>query len=97
MSILILYAFLYILLQVSHTLLSLIDPETSQPFHDIQRRMVVFTKLLQSGVPQGFIWDRHSFQRPSHLPIDDVKSSAGSAYHYLIFSKCVRLEIITLQ
>ncbi|GAB4854682.1 hypothetical protein Ancab_023264 [Ancistrocladus abbreviatus] len=42
-----------LVVQVSHTILSLIDPETRQPFHDRQRRLAIFAKMLRSGVPQS--------------------------------------------
>lgn len=39
--------------QVAHTLLSIIDPVDRQPFSSTQKRVFVFTKMLQSAVPQS--------------------------------------------
>ncbi|KAI7995328.1 GPI inositol-deacylase [Camellia lanceoleosa] len=40
-----------LVVQVSHTLLSLIDAEAGQPFFDTQKRLAAFTKMLHSGMP----------------------------------------------
>ncbi|XP_066397199.1 uncharacterized protein [Miscanthus floridulus] len=39
--------------QVAHTLLSIIDPVDRHPFSSTQKRVFVFTKMLQSAVPQS--------------------------------------------
>lgn len=41
-------------MQVSHTLLSLVDSKTSQPFSDTQKRLWVLTRMLQSALSQSF-------------------------------------------
>ncbi|KNA13999.1 hypothetical protein SOVF_111530 isoform B [Spinacia oleracea] len=41
-----------LVVQVSHTLLSLVDPDTRNPFTDRQKRLAVFTKMLYSGLRQ---------------------------------------------
>ncbi|RVW93991.1 hypothetical protein CK203_034105 [Vitis vinifera] len=58
--------------QVSHTLLSLIDPKTNQPFPGTQRRVAIFAKMLRSGIPQSFNWMRSQpFQQSMHVPFQD--------------------------
>ncbi|XP_052196257.1 uncharacterized protein LOC127803797 isoform X2 [Diospyros lotus] len=49
-----------LVVQVAHTLLSLIDPEMGQPFLDTPKRLAVFTKMLHSGIPQSFDWLKQS-------------------------------------
>ncbi|KAL0692593.1 hypothetical protein Bca4012_059773 [Brassica carinata] len=39
---------------VSHTLLSLLDSKTSQPFSDTRKRLWVLTRMLQSALSQSF-------------------------------------------
>ncbi|KAH7847529.1 hypothetical protein Vadar_027217 [Vaccinium darrowii] len=70
-----------LVVQVSHTLLSLMDPETGQPFSDTQKRLSVFTKMLHSGIPQSFNWLRQS--PLSRLPVQDGKQATGSLGHTL--------------
>ncbi|KAH7847717.1 hypothetical protein Vadar_029491 [Vaccinium darrowii] len=70
-----------LVVQVSHTLLSLMDPETGQPFSDAQKRLSVFTKMLHSGIPQSFNWLRQS--PLSRLPVQDGKQATGSPGHTL--------------
>lgn len=41
-------------MQVSHTLLSLMDSKTGQPFSDTQKRLQVLTRMLQSALSQSF-------------------------------------------
>ncbi|VVB04204.1 unnamed protein product [Arabis nemorensis] len=43
-----------LVVQVSHTLLSLVDSKTSQPFSDTQKRIRVLTRMLQSALAQSF-------------------------------------------
>ncbi|CAN7044853.1 unnamed protein product [Brassica rapa subsp. trilocularis] len=43
-----------LVVQVSHTLLSLVDSKTSQPFSDTQMRLWVLTRMLQSALSQSF-------------------------------------------
>ncbi|KAG5527122.1 hypothetical protein RHGRI_028142 [Rhododendron griersonianum] len=67
--------------QVSHTLLSLMDPETGQPFSDTQKRLSIFMKMLHSGIPQSFNWLRQPLL--SRLPVQDGKEATGSLGHTL--------------
>ncbi|KAI8533503.1 hypothetical protein RHMOL_Rhmol10G0016100 [Rhododendron molle] len=70
-----------LVVQVSHTLLSLMDPETGQPFSDTQKRLSIFTKMLHSGIPQSFNWLRQPLL--SRLPVQDGKEATGSLGHTL--------------
>ncbi|KAJ6302131.1 hypothetical protein OIU77_016261 [Salix suchowensis] len=45
-----------LVVQVSHTLLSLIDSKTGQPFPEANKRLAVFARMLRSGIPQSFNW-----------------------------------------
>ncbi|KAL7227619.1 hypothetical protein ACSBR1_022482 [Camellia fascicularis] len=75
-----------ILSQVSHTLLSLVDPEAGQPFSDTQKRLAVFTKMLHSGMPPSSNWLRQSLlpQQATHDPVQDGKKMTGTInFHYL--------------
>ncbi|XP_062151546.1 GPI inositol-deacylase isoform X6 [Alnus glutinosa] len=60
-----------LVVQVSHTLLSLIDSRTGQPFPDTQKRLAIFTRMLRSGLPKRFDWMMQSHltsQKPKHVP-----------------------------
>lgn len=46
----------HFLLQVSHTLLQLVDKKTGQPFERPQMRLAVFVTKLRSALPQVFGW-----------------------------------------
>ncbi|GFY87273.1 hydrolases, acting on ester bond [Actinidia rufa] len=72
-----------LVVQVSHTLLSLMDPETGQPFSDTQKRLAVFTKMLHSAIPQSFNWFRQSLLPQQATPdsIKDGKEVTGSHWH----------------
>lgn len=74
-----------LVVQVSHTLLSLIDPKTNQPFPGTQRRVAIFAKMLRSGIPQSFNWMRRSqpFQQSVHVPFQDKLDNSGSQVHSL--------------
>lgn len=41
-------------MQVSHTLLSLVDSKSGQPFSDSQTRLWILTRMLQSALAQSF-------------------------------------------
>lgn len=45
-----------LVVQVSHTLLSLVDKDHGRPFNDVRQRVAIFTKMLHSGIPQNFNW-----------------------------------------
>lgn len=62
--------------QVSHTLLSMIDPVDRQPFLSSQKRVAVFAKMLQSAVPQSLSWMNHvSGSQSSNLLASDTRDA----------------------
>ncbi|KAL9231516.1 hypothetical protein vseg_006738 [Gypsophila vaccaria] len=68
-----------LVIQVSHTLLSLVDPETDSPFSDKKRRLTVFTKMLRSGFQHGanVISQAPAFPITRHT-VNDGSYSRGS-------------------
>lgn len=58
-----------LVVQVSHTLLSLIDPEKGQPVPDVRKRLGMFMKMLHSGIPQNFGWLGQSKLPKKSIPI----------------------------
>ncbi|GAY48375.1 hypothetical protein CUMW_111170 [Citrus unshiu] len=69
-----------LVVQVSHTLLSLIDSRTGQPFLDTRQRLAMFSRMLRSGTPQSFNWmmQSHLFHQSTPASIKDAKDAAGS-------------------
>uniref|UniRef100_A0A0D9XBS7 GPI inositol-deacylase n=1 Tax=Leersia perrieri TaxID=77586 RepID=A0A0D9XBS7_9ORYZ len=55
-----------LVVQVAHTLLSMVDPLNGRPFLSPEKRVFVFAKMLQSAVPQSLSWV---------TPVSGVKSS----------------------
>ncbi|GAB2223103.1 hypothetical protein Droror1_Dr00017240 [Drosera rotundifolia] len=55
-----------LVVQVSHTILSLLDRETAQPSHGRQRRLAIFAKMLRNSLPQNLDWIAESSQLSSH-------------------------------
>ncbi|KAK3129298.1 hypothetical protein QOZ80_6BG0476710 [Eleusine coracana subsp. coracana] len=45
-----------LVVQVAHTLLSIIDPINREPFSSTEKRVFVFAKMLRSAVPQSLSW-----------------------------------------
>ncbi|XP_031404775.1 uncharacterized protein LOC116213832 isoform X2 [Punica granatum] len=73
-----------VVVQVSHTLLSLVDSKTGQTYPDTQKRLAIFAKMLRSGVAQSFNWmnQSHSLQHSTHSLVDDERGLlAGSQVH----------------
>lgn len=70
---------IYILIQVSHTLLSLIDSRTGQPFPDTQKRLAVFARMLRSGISHNFDWMMQlpSYKRSLNIPAQNTKDVTG--------------------
>ncbi|GAV85514.1 PGAP1 domain-containing protein [Cephalotus follicularis] len=69
-----------LVVQVSHTLLSLIESQTGQPVADSRKRLAIFARMLRSGIPQSCNWMVQS-QLPHqsiHIPNTDVEAAAGS-------------------
>lgn len=77
-------------LQVSHTLLSLMDSRTGQPFPETQKRLTVFSKMLRSGIPRTFNWMKqpYSSHQSTHTPIKDIKNALGN-YQSSLYG-CIR-------
>lgn len=83
-----------LVIQLSHTLLTLINSENGQPFTSSEKRLLIFTKMLQSGLPQslGLTKLGQSSLAFHDLPIDSVKdatrlqtdgfSSCPSSFHW---------------
>ncbi|KAK9716519.1 hypothetical protein RND81_06G239000 [Saponaria officinalis] len=67
--------------QVSHTLLSLVDPETGHPFSDTKRRLTVFVKMLRSGFEHGSNLINHApvFPIPRDTGDDEIYSQGSHA------------------
>ncbi|PKA55842.1 hypothetical protein AXF42_Ash018749 [Apostasia shenzhenica] len=61
--------------QMSHTLLTLINPATGEPFSNPQKRLLVFTRMLQTGLPQSLGWLKpmQSSWALQNVPFNDVK------------------------
>ncbi|KAK1315686.1 hypothetical protein QJS10_CPA05g02004 [Acorus calamus] len=68
-----------VVVQISHTLLSIIDSKTGHPFQSTRKRLALFTKMLRSGMPQSFNWMKHAQQLPllKNDPLTDRNNAAG--------------------
>ncbi|KAI9101443.1 hypothetical protein K1719_023925 [Acacia pycnantha] len=68
-----------LVIQVSHTLLSLIDSKTGHPFPDTQKRLAIFSRMLRNGISHNF---KRMMQLPSKdsisTPVYSTKDSTGS-------------------
>ncbi|XP_022633244.1 GPI inositol-deacylase isoform X1 [Vigna radiata var. radiata] len=75
-----------LVVQVSHTLLSLIDSRTGQPFADSQKRLAVFARMLRSGISHYFDWmvQLPRYKQPINIPVHNTKDVTGSPLHRLI-------------
>ncbi|QHN87289.1 hypothetical protein HN51_041524 [Arachis hypogaea] len=69
--------------QVSHTLLSLIDSRTGQPFPDTQKRLAVFARMLRSGISDNFnrMMQLPSSKQSMHVPGQNTQDATGSPVH----------------
>ncbi|KAL5797115.1 hypothetical protein ACOSQ2_001935 [Xanthoceras sorbifolium] len=74
-----------LVVQASHTLLSLIDSRTGQPFLDSQKRLAIFAMMLRSGVPQSLnlMMQSRLFHQSAHIPIKEIKDASGSQVNTL--------------
>ncbi|KAK7338423.1 hypothetical protein VNO77_19032 [Canavalia gladiata] len=72
-----------LVVQVSHTLLSLIDSRTGQPFPDTQKRLAVFARMLRSGISHNFSWMMQlpSSEQAINIPVQNTKDATGSQVH----------------
>ncbi|KAL3624307.1 hypothetical protein CASFOL_033123 [Castilleja foliolosa] len=68
-----------LVVQVSHTLLSLVEKKTNQPSTDVRQRVGIFTKMLHSGIPQNFFSSRQLQQQQkfAHLSNQNGIVNAG--------------------
>ncbi|CAK8541188.1 unnamed protein product [Lathyrus sativus] len=69
-----------LVVQVSHTLLSLIDARTGQPLSDSRKRLEVLARMLHSGISHNF---NQMMQLPSsklsmNIPVQNTKDTSGS-------------------
>ncbi|KAI4387714.1 hypothetical protein MLD38_000126 [Melastoma candidum] len=69
-----------LVVQVSHTILSLLDPATRQPFPESHRRLAIFTRMLKSGLEQSFHLQKptQSPMTPGQFPTKDETGTLGS-------------------
>ncbi|KAF6153828.1 hypothetical protein GIB67_001061 [Kingdonia uniflora] len=65
-----------LVVQVSHTLLSLIDSGSGRPYSSTQKRLVVFAKMLRSAMPPSFNWMRQAVPSRLSLLIKNKKKDA---------------------
>ncbi|KAJ4979237.1 hypothetical protein NE237_010017 [Protea cynaroides] len=79
-----------LVVQVSHTFLSLVDSKTGQPYLSPQKRLSVFTSMLHSGISESFKWMRHSQSSKisNRVMNENDKDVAGSKAE--ILSPCPR-------
>ncbi|KAL2939989.1 GPI inositol-deacylase [Bienertia sinuspersici] len=68
-----------LVVQVSHTLLSLVDPETRHPYTDRQLRLAVFTKMLYGGLRHGSSFIGQSFVPQRRLALSGDESNSLGA------------------
>lgn len=71
-----------LVVQVSHTLLSLIDSKTGQPYDDTRKRLAIFSKMLRSGVAQSFDQMKQS-QTSMQSSLFPTMGERGSQVHTL--------------
>lgn len=61
----------------------MVNSETGQPYPSVARRILVLTKMLQSGIPHSLNWlgDMHTSQVSIKLPIKDAARDTG-IFHF---------------
>ncbi|KAI9120798.1 hypothetical protein K1719_007831 [Acacia pycnantha] len=67
-----------LVIQVSHTLLSLIDSKTGHPFTDTQKRLAIFSRMLRSGISHNFKRMMLPSKDSISTPVYSTKDSTGS-------------------
>ncbi|KAL6551436.1 hypothetical protein OROGR_007590 [Orobanche gracilis] len=77
-----------LVVQVSHTLLSLIDAKTGHPYSDVRQRIGIFTKMLHSGIPENFFSLRQLQQPQMSDHLSNGKVNSGLQVPYLSASPC---------
>lgn len=78
---------------MSHTLLSLIDPETGHPFIDRQKRLAVFTKMLYGGLRHSSSFIGQSYAQQSPLAI----GAGGSDSLGIVLMLLTNFNLITYE
>ncbi|GKA84630.1 hypothetical protein Tco_0806225 [Tanacetum coccineum] len=63
--------------QVSHTLLSLVDPETGHPISGLRKTLAALTRMLRSGMPGSLSRKLDLHQQSSHLPVRKERKFVG--------------------
>ncbi|XP_020577654.1 uncharacterized protein LOC110022858 isoform X2 [Phalaenopsis equestris] len=68
-----------LVVQISHTLLTLINPENRRPYTNLEKRLLIFTRMLQSGLPQslGLIKLRQSSSTSQNHPVVGAQDATG--------------------
>lgn len=86
-----------LLLKVSHTLLSLIESKTGQPFSDSRKRLAIFAKMLRSGVPESWLRQSHLSQQLPHVNLKNG-NVAGiiNLNHALLCDNLIYLGLLNL-
>ncbi|WJX75839.1 hypothetical protein P8452_59329 [Trifolium repens] len=69
-----------LVVQVSHTLLSLIDARTGQPLSDSRKRLEVLARMLRSGISHNFnrMMQLPSSKQSINIPVLNTKDASGS-------------------
>ncbi|KAM7467704.1 hypothetical protein LguiB_015266 [Lonicera macranthoides] len=67
-----------LVVQVSHTLLSLTDPETGRPYSEGRKRLAIFAKMLRSGMPENWLKLSHLSRQLPQVPSRIRNMNAGS-------------------
>nr|XP_027186180.1 uncharacterized protein LOC101492958 [Cicer arietinum] len=77
--------------QVSHTLLSLIDAITGQPFSDSPKRLAVFARMLHSGISHNFnrMMQLPSSKQSINIPVQNTKDASELRGHTIVTSTSV--------
>lgn len=72
-----------LVVQVSHTLLSLIDSTTGQPFSKSPKRLAIFARMLRSGISHNFksMMQLPSSKQSTNIPVQNVKDTTGFQAH----------------
>ena len=82
--------------QVSHTLLSLIDPEKGQPVPDVRKRLGIFMKMLHSGISQNFGWLGQSKLPKQSIPIPFLNGKDYSGIPWVLFLICLDVLLVPI-
>ncbi|CAM8942061.1 unnamed protein product [Rhodiola kirilowii] len=67
-----------LVVQVSHTLLSLIESQTGQPFSSPKKRLAIFARMLRSGIPQEIDWQSQGHSPKQYISNSKMDLSASS-------------------